>query len=595
MAAIETMNVTPLGVLWGCVLASALGACASTPRPELPTPVLWSQDFEHDVRFHSIADPSVLVVGTERHLFGLVPSTGSQRWRQRNLNPAQQDIYQTSDASRLLVSDAAGGAFEDRNTHLLALNKSSGALLWESPALPGLAAQGAVHPDGRHLVIATLDAPHGDDRGLLANVLPGKGLRAGMHRAPTLIGLDMTDGQPLWRASLDEKVRLRPSDVVSEADDPDSGQRRFNLNAFHPPFVLGSLTCVTYTGLSCYDTANGQVRWEHGFKVLRNDLALSYAAPLQVGNRVLVTGNNRLRSFDIDTGAMHWQSAKSSIMPTLLADTDTAYTQTGGQFYDLDKERWVWRGDFGAVATDLETGTQAWRFRKAKHSISNLQVIDDRVWLADSKHLFSLVRRTGAVDRKVKHRLKDAPLYAVLNAARQLVLISDSEVAAFDLTNGNRAWYVRYPTPKPAAWRRISAQLLRLSGGVLQLGSMAVSVSSGLVPNIPAIPIAGVGLKLFSSKRLVSRTSGGVAKNFRGTADAIVETGNFADFGERYQYFLTQVPGADGVALARVDIDTGATTALIKLPSSDPQLVIDDEAGILYQAAGRTLTAIELR
>lgn len=587
---------TRLGTLFWCGLLTFIaGGCASNPRSELPTPILWAQDFEHDIRFQSIADAQLLVVGTQRHLYGLVPVSGAHLWRQRNVNPAQQDIYGVAGDSRLLVSDAAGGAFEDQNTHLLSLSKVTGELQWESPALPGLATQGAVHPTGQHLVIATLDAPHGDDRGLLANVLPGKGLRAGMHRAPTLIGLDLADGQPMWRVPLETKVRLRPSGVANEGEDVNVEQRRFDLNAFHPPFVVGSSTCVTYTGLSCYNTADGSERWSHRFKVLRKDLALSYAAPVQVGNRLLVTGDKRLRSFDIKTGAMDWRSDKISVMPAILADADTAYTQTGGQFYDLDRERWVWRGNFGAVATDLETGTQIWRFKRAKKSISNLQVVGNRVWLADSKHLFSLVRRTGVVEKKVKHRFKDAPVFAVVNASHQLVLISDSEVAAFDLQDGSRAWYVHYPKPKPSAWRRISAQLLRLSGGVLQLGSMAVSVSSGLVPNIPAIPVAGIGLKLFSSKRLVSRTSGGVAKNFRGAATAIVETDSFADFGDRYQYFLTQLPGVDGVALARVDIDSGATTALVKLPSSDPQLVIDDEAGILYQAAGRRLVAIELR
>lgn len=582
-------NIVLILVWWG------LAGCTTLPPPELDANVVWERSFEHKVRFHSFADPQLLVVGTQRHLYGLKPQSGDQIWRERNINPAQQDVYSSVDGTSLLISDAAGGQFEDQDTHFLSLKKQTGELQWESPALLGLAAQAVVHPQDQRLVVATLEQPHGDDRGLLHSVLPGKGLRGGMHRAPTLVGLDLESGNVLWRTPLTHKVRLRPTDTPTTDETIDSQERLFNLNAFRPPFIAGDYTCITYSGISCYHSVTGEVAWSHRFTVLKKDLALSYATPLALGERLIVASNSRLMSFDARTGERHWQTPKTSVLPEIVADTNTAYAQLGGQFYDLDSERWVWRGDFGAMAVDLDTGTHLWHFKKAKKSITNLQIVDQRVWLADSRNLFSLIRRTGAVDQKIKHRFKEQPVFAVLNRDKNLVLVSQTEAAAFDQNTGQRLWYAHYPKPKPTTWRRVSAQLLRLSGGLLRVGSMAVSISSGLVPTMPAIPIAGVGLKVFSSKRLLTRTTKKVASNFRGTASAISGTSNFTDLGEHYQYFLTQIDGVDEVVMASVDINTGATVGLVELPSSDPNLVIDHSAGVLYQASGQKLTAIDLR
>jgi outer membrane protein assembly factor BamB len=430
---------------------------------------------------------------------------------------------------------------------------------------------------------------------MLSNALPGKGIGSGLSREPVLVALDLASGKILWQRPFGRRIRLRPVvEYVPDENEARDALRPFDLNGYHLPFLVGDLVCVTYRGVDCYRAATGELMWQRRFPVVEDDLALAYANPLIDGHQLLATGNNRVYAVELATGDLLWRSSKSDYLPEIMADDELVYAQLGGRFFDLDRERWVWRGEFGAMAIDRSSGKKRWRFDDANDSVTNLLVLDDRVWLADEDRLISLSRSTGEVRLRVRHGLKDAPAFAVLNASKQLVLVSQSTAAAFDINSGEQIWQVRYPPPRPGVWRRLSAQLLQVSGTLLKLGSTAVSLSSGLVPSVPAIPVAG-GLKLFSTSKLVSRTTGRVGGQFSDAAETLTQATEFADRGEHFQYFLTEVKGYDGVVMATVDINTGETVGLVALPASTPDIVVDAPASLLYQAEGAQLRAVPLR
>ena len=461
--------------------------------------------------------------------------------------------------------------------------------------LTGMALHGVVDGDQQRLILAVIEKAHGDDRGLLERVLPGKGIGAGVYREPQLMGLDLVSGRVLWKSPFGRKVRLRPRmEPAPEGDEIKGVQRRFDLNTYRPPFVAGEFVCVSYRGMNCYRSGTGELVWQRRFKVLEDDLALAYANPLVLSDRIITSGNSRLYALDRHTGKIIWRSKKSDYLPEIVAYENTVYAQLGGSFFDLDRDRFRWRGEFGAMATDLESGRTLWQFDNADDSITNLVIVNDRVWLADENRLIALDRRTGKVRLRLKHRFKDKPTFAVLNKDQRIVLISQGEAAAFDREDGKRLWYVRYPAPRPSVWRRMSAQMLQVSGTLLKLGSTAVSLSGAFIPAAPAIPIAGVGIKIVSSKTVARRTSEGLGRSFTNTADRLTQSSAFNELGDRHQYFLTELDGVDGVAIATVNIDTGATVGLVPLPSDTPDIVIDDATGKLYQASEKRLTAINL-
>lgn len=557
-----------------------------------PAAVQWERTFEHPLQFQAMVDESLLVVGTARHFYGVDPGSGELIWRERNVDPLRNHVFSAVELPYLLIADAAGGRFGDASTHLLSLRKVDGGLIWESPALEGAVLQGVIDRERERLIVVTVPEPHGDDSGLLGDVLPGKGIRSGLRREPVLNAVDLVSGRVLWRRPFGREVRLRPA-VEYAAEQQGDGRRPFDLDGYHPPFLHGDMVCVTYRGVACFDWGTGETVWEQKFDVIEDELGLAYARPLITGGQLLASGGNRVYAFDPLSGRRMWRSAKSDYFPELLADDDSVYAQLGGRFYDLDSEKWVWKGQFGAMAMDRRTGKTRWRFAKADDSVTNVLISGNRVWLADEDRLYALDRRSGSRRVRARHGLESRPIFAVANDRGEIVLISESEAAAFT-GDGDRVWRVSHPPPRPGPWQRLSAQLLWVSGTLIRLGSTAVSVSGGLVPSIPAVPVAGMGLKLFSSKKLVTGAAGRVEETLMDKADKLSEAPEYSELVERYHYFLTAVDGREDLAIATVDINSGTTVNVMAIPAAAPDMVIDEERGLLLQPDGTRLSALRI-
>jgi outer membrane protein assembly factor BamB len=574
------------------LLVLGVAAASQVTVTAAPADVSWQQTFEHPVKFQAMVDESLLVVGTARHFYGLDPRDGELVWRERNVDPLRNNVFSAVDLSYLLVADAAGGRFGDASTHVLSLRKADGGLVWESPALEGAVLQGVIDRGRERLIVVTVPEPHGDDSGVLGDMLPGKGIRSGLRRAPVLNAVDMVSGGVLWTRPFGRQIRLRPTAEFA-VESPDDGRRPFDLDSYHPPFLLADMVCVTYRGVACFDWGTGEPVWEQKLDVIEDELGLAYAPPLVLDGQLLASGGNRVYAFDPLSGRRLWRSARSDYFPELQADDDSVYAQLGGRFYDLDAEKWVWKGKFGAMAMDRRTGKTRWRFAKGDDSVTNLLVIGNRVWLADEDRLYALDRRSGSRRVRARHGLDDRPMFAVANARGEIVLISESGAAAFT-GDGDRVWRVSHPPPRPGPWKRLSAQLLWVSGTLIRLGSTAVSVSGGLVPSIPAVPVAGMGLKLFSSKKLVTGAAGRVEETLMEAANALADAPEYSQRVERYQYFLTSVEGSDDLAIATVDISSGTTVNVVPIPAAAPNMVLDEERGLLLVADGVRLSALRI-
>ncbi|MDH3640990.1 MAG: PQQ-binding-like beta-propeller repeat protein [Gammaproteobacteria bacterium] len=559
-------------------------SCASQEvLPPTPEPI-WSQTLERPLQFHSLVDSHVLIAGTGRHLYAFDPQTGTQRWRERNVNPARQDIYRVNDSSMLLVTDAGGGAFDDADTHLLAINADDGLLMWESPRLEGKVMQGVLTEDGGTVYVTAVGEAHGDDRGLLSTPISGKGFGSGVFREPHLLSLDLKSGEIVWRATFGRKVRMQPAPGAVTGS-----ERPFDLGNYHRPQIFDRLLCVTYLGIKCMNRFTGETVWERKFPVVEDELALSYAQSVVTGAVLYATGDNHVYALDLQTGDRLWRSAKANVLPELLVDSEIVFSQLGGRFFHLGKERWIWKGEFGVMAVHRDTGKTRWRFDKAKGAITNLHLEGDQLWFADENRLYSLDKRTGERLVRKKHQMKEAPAFTVINKHGQLVLISDDEVTAFDRI-GQQLWSIHHPAPGPGAWKRASSRLFQLSGNLLRITSMAVSMTSGL---IPSVPIGGVSI--ISGKSVVKAATRRAGNQLTETGERMADEEDYAALEDSYQYFLTTHKGDERIYLATVDINIGRTVGLTPLPSDSSEIVIDDDRGTLLQAEGTSLTSLPIR
>ncbi len=573
------------------ILVTACASVKEQPPLDLPD---WTLEFERPIEFQLLVNDSLLVVGTTRHLYGLDPASGTTLWRQRNVAVSSTDLTTLGERPFLLVNDALGGAFDDRDTNILALDHGSGNIVWESRMLQGKIMQGTLDEEGEVLYFATLERAHGDDRGFLSGTFGRKGIGSGYEQVPILHALDVVSGQLLWTQPFEREVALRPSYGKLLDDQADwEHTRPFDLGLYHPPQLIGNLVCVTYQGIHCYNSSTGNLEWKSRYKVLVNDLALSYANPLLDGSTLITSGNRRLRAYDVTNGKLLWKSEKLDIVSELFVADGVIYGQMGGQFLDIDSEKWKSKGDFGVVALHQQSGKTLWKFDDADDSTTNLLIYQDRIWLGDKKQLIALDRASGEVVFTQPHNFEEAPAFAALNELDQVVLVGEGEAAAFTPDLAEPIWHVIHPPVRPGAWSRFSSALMRASGNVLKFSSFVLSHGVGLLPSL-VLPIGNVDFKLVNTKKIVSTSLGRSGRRL--TYDSGVYEGGVgnSNLSGNYQYFVTQPKGRDSTALAVVNLTTGATERMIKMDADRPNLVINESRGNLYEAAENRLAALPL-
>ena len=283
-----------------------------------------------------------------------------------------------------------------------------------------------------------------------------------------------------------------------------------------------------------------------------------------------------------------WRSRRADAIPEIQESPETFFLQLGGRFFDTEDETWEWRGDFGAMAVDRQTGKTLWTWDDADDAVTNLLRFSGRVWVADEDDLVALDERSGKRLARVSHDMESPPVIAALNDRGQVVLVNASEACAIDPQTMEPLWQVRYEPPGPGGWERFSGSLLRFSGNVLRFTSTVVAYTSGLVPSVPGIPIAGgdVDLKLISTRRLVGNLTGRAGRRLSYQADNSEAT-NVARLAGDYQYFVTKSEADERPALAMVELNTGRTERLLALPHAEPDLLIDDATGQIFQASGQ--------
>lgn len=577
------------------LLVLLVSACATQPpltlQDELPN---WAVKFDRPIEFQLLVDDALLVVGTIRHLYGIDPKTGNTLWRQRNVAVTSDNLTFLGEDSYVLVNDAAGGAFDDRDTHILALERESGEIVWESSLLEGKILQGILDDSHEVLFFTSVANAHGDDRGFLSGTFGRKGLRSGFKQKPYLSALEVSSGRLLWTQPFPRTVLMRPSQKRQLDEKADwSYTRPFDLGLYHPPLLAGGLVCLTYNGIHCFNVKTGKPVWKDRFSVLENELALSYAYPVVDQTTIIITGDHRVRAHDLATGKRLWKSEKFDIIPELLVGGEVLYGQLGGQFFNIDKEKWKWKGDFGVFALHKTSGETIWIYDDADDAMTNILVYGDEIWFADKKHLIALDRFDGSLLFRVRHEFEGSPVYAALNEMQEILLVGDGEAAAFDPDLGTSIWHVRHAPVGPGAWRRFSTGLLHTSGNILKFSSFVLSHGIGLLPSL-VLPIGGIGFKVINTKKIVSRSMGRTGRRMTYNTGPSGSGVGSANLSGNFQYFVTRPKGTKQVVLAVVNLSNGQTERLIRMDADYPNLVIDEGNDKIYATFGHQLMALPL-
>ena len=112
----------------GAAVVLLLALCAQAARAGEP----WSSKLDSSVRFYQTTDVGVLVVGTEKSLYGLEAETGDVLWRRKDVRLDETDVASVPGTDILLVTLESGD-----KTRLEALDIVTGDSLWRSDKVRG--------------------------------------------------------------------------------------------------------------------------------------------------------------------------------------------------------------------------------------------------------------------------------------------------------------------------------------------------------------------------------------------------------------------------------------------------------------------------
>jgi outer membrane protein assembly factor BamB len=582
----------------------------------------WSSKLDAGVRFYQTTGVGVLVVGTEKSLYGLDAESGDVLWRRKNARLDETDVAPVPGTDLLLISVERGD-----KTRLEAADLLTGDALWRSDKVRGAVMQTAFDPD----------------TGLLAAVLvrdaTGKA-RDGFKKKPVVHVFDIRTGDELWKREVESEVEMMPT--VADGDDADDVP--YTLDNYRPPAFLDGRLYLFYEGITSLDARTGRERRREKFRVNEEGLALTEADPVADERYIYLSGRGRVRAVSRDDGETIWESKDLGLTPQMILSRGVLYVRTGGQFTRLKDGEAVARGPFGVSAIDAATGKVLWRYKGADKGITNIVLPDaSTVAVADRDELVLLDAAKGRRLTKVSHNV-EAAAFLLLNERGEIVLGGKNEVAAFDPRTLESLWRERHEPPGRGLVRTVAAVAARAASLYFRYGGAASTVFRGaqLLNAVGSFRFSGLAAhatladlsslasdysrayvrERVSTYGILSRVRSGSTAANPSTANIVtrprrsdeveqrlldrldpssqlarlsrflMRTRRVASLRGRWMYFYTDARGGRG--LVGVNVESGRAERFVRLSDPDERFISDEANGLLYVSKGDRMVAYPL-
>jgi outer membrane protein assembly factor BamB len=577
----------------------------------------WAAKLDAEVRFYQMTDVGVLVVGTEKSLYGLDAETGEILWRRKGVRLDETDVAAVPGTDLLLISLERGD-----KTRLEAADLLTGDALWRSDKVRGSVMQTAFDPDSNLLAA------------VLARDAKGKA-REGLKKKPVVHLFDIATGDELWKRELESEVDMMPASAGGRDDEV-----AYTLDNYRPPAFLDGRLYLFYEGITSLDARTGRERRREKFRVNEDGLALTEADPTADERFIYLSGRGHVRAVSRTDGETAWESKDLGLTPEMILARGTLYVRTGGQFTRLSDGETAARGPFGVSAIDAATGKVLWRYKGADKGITNIALPDaSTVAVADRDDLILLDAKSGKRRLKVSHGV-EAAAFLLLNERGEIVLGGKNEVAAFDSASLENLWRERHDPPGRGLLRTVAAVAARAASLYFRYGGAASTVFrgaqilnavssfrwSGLAAHATLADLTSLATdysRTYARQRLSTFGALSRARTDSPTTTNIVtrplrsddveerlldrldpstqlarlsrflmRTRRLAALRGRWMYFYTDVRGGHG--LVGVNIESGRAERQVRLGDPDERFISDEADGLLYFSKGDRLVAYRL-
>ena len=577
----------------------------------------WSRKLDGQVRFYQATELGVIVVGTERSLYGMDGETGDVLWRRKNVRPDETDVAPVPGTDLVLLSLEQGD-----KTRIEAIDLLTGDTLWQSDKTRGACMQMAVDTEA-HLLAVVL-------------VRNAKGrAREGFKRRAVVHMLDLGTGRELWKQELESEVEMMPF----EWSDHDI---LYTLDNYRPPVFLDGRLLLFYEGVTSLDARTGKERRREKFRVNEEGLALTEADAVLDERYIYTSGRGRVRAISRTSGEEVWEAKDLGLTPEMILARDVLYVRTGGQFTRLKDGAAVERGPYGVSAIDTASGKTLWRYKGADKGITNIALPDSSTLIiADRDDLILIDAQTGKRRAKTSHHVESAA-FVLINARGEAVVGGRDEIAGFDLASGRELWRARHEPPGRGLLRTLAAVAARAASLYFRYGGAATTLFrgaqlasslstlrwSGLAsrvvmpnlttlatdrardyvttrfvpfgiaarlaqrPSLPAVKLPSVPRpsRADIEERLLDRLD--PARQLERLSRFLWRRRRLATLRGEWMYYYTDLRGGRG--LAGVNVNTGATERQVQLSDPDDRFIADEATALLYTSKDDRLLAFSL-
>jgi len=392
--------------------------------------------------------------------------------------------------------------------------------------------------------------------------------------------------------------------------------QHYDLSGHMPPFSEGDAVYFTYAGLHKYDLNTGKLLWAVPYDVTEGKLKRANAQAVIDGELIYTSAKGQLRAIDKNTGTVKWTSSDygAGIAEMKLRD-NVIFGRMGGEFFDDKERQWMLKKPLGVVAVDKSSGQMIWKYDGASDGITNLVFVDEgkTLLIADGKNIIGLdtsaqgkvkeayklkvefKQHTGGAQKAMKvarfglgglkgglkgmqqdKKSEDHPV-AIYHAEKGYAVVRGRQnIAAFDPEGRKIVWAVDYAPPGVSNFEFIAMSAV-YAFNYMESTQRAASTYAGTFGNTAANNDRQNALMGYS-KMLSKRYTATKATDFNA-------------------YMLTNVEngGDKGPGIVGVNMETGETLGEILLKQKDPDYVVDEVTGRLFDRRGDTIEAYAVR
>jgi hypothetical protein len=297
-----------------------------------------------------------------------------------------------------------------------------------------------------------------------------------------------------------------------------------------------------------------------------------------------VSGRGRVRAISRQSGDTAWEAKDLGLTPEMILAGDVLYIRTGGQFTRLKDGDIVERGPYGVSAIDTRSGKVLWRYKGADKGITNLLLRDNNtIAIADGDKLMLIDTNLGKRTFYKSHKI-ERPSFGLINERGDVVIGGQSEIAAFDISQGRgELWRARHTPPGRGILRTIGAIAARAASLYFRFGGPAMTAfrAASAFSNLQSL--ATVATR--RSKPPLSRFNryGIASRQLDRLSRYLWHRERLATMRGQWMYFYTSH------GLVGVNVNNGRSDREIRLSELDERFITDEVLGSMFTASGEKL------